>query len=47
MLVALSYRLRLKLRAAVITTSATSFGCEIITTWEAPSISVICAFIRS
>ena len=34
-------------RTAVITISATSFGCEIMTTCEAPSISVVCAPMRS
>jgi hypothetical protein len=34
-------------RTAVMTTSATSFGWEIITTWEAPSISVTVASMRS
>ncbi len=34
-------------RAAVMTTAATSLGWEIMTTWEAPSTSVIWAPMRS
>jgi len=36
-----------QVRAAVMTTSATSLGWEIMTTCEAPSISVTVAPIRS